>query len=131
MMRRVKTALFALTIVLLLAGCGGKSTKQGRTSTTQSVPSQTATTTATTTASGGVTTHGKYHYPPVVVRNYMQSCVGNGGAKKRAYCGCTLDKLSNNVSTEDFARIGLAHGRIPPRIKRFLAKAIAACANNL
>jgi len=60
----------------------------------------------------------------------MQSCT-KGDTKKRAYCGCTLDKLSNDVSTADFARIGLAGGKIPPRIKRLITKAAVACADKL
>jgi len=133
MMRGVRQALVALGLVplLVLAGCGGggKSAK----STTQTVASTTVVTTTTTpsTTSGPtVTTHGRFHYPQVLITNYMNSCIAGGGAKKRAYCACTLDKLSNNVSTRDFAEIGLSK-TIPPRIKKFMTQAVADCASKL
>jgi len=82
------------------------------------------------TGTASVTTHGRFHYPQVLITNYMKSCVAGGGAKKRAYCACTLDKLSNNVSTQDFAEIGLSK-TIPPRIKRLMTQAVADCASKL
>jgi hypothetical protein len=126
----VRQALLAVAVVFLLAACGGgsKSSK----STTVVVTTTTTTSTATTASGGGVTvvTHGRFHYPQVLVTNYMKSCVAGGGAKKRAYCACTLDKLSNDVSTQDFAEIGLSK-TIPPRIKKLMTKAVADCASKL
>jgi hypothetical protein len=126
----VRQALLAVAVVFLLAGCGGgsKSSK----STTVVVTTTTTTSTATTAPGGGVivVTHGRFHYPQVLVTNYMKSCVAGGGAKKRAYCACTLDKLSNDVSTQDFAEIGLSK-TIPPRIKKLMTKAVADCASKL
>jgi hypothetical protein len=49
----------------------------------------------------------------------------------RAYCACTLDKLSNTVSTADFARIGLSGGKIPTRIRRLITQAALACRDKL
>ena len=126
----MRQALLAVAVVFLLAGCGGgsKSSK----STTVVVTTTTTTSTATTASGGGVivVTHGRFHYPQVLVTNYMKSCVAGGGAKKRAYCACTLDKLSNDVSTQDFAEIGLSK-TIPPRIKKLMTKAVADCASKL
>ena len=143
----MRTFLLALAIVAVVAGCGGgghSASRAGTTTATTTAPPATTTTAAaapstsaaTTTAASGtgkVVLHGRYRYPPILIRNYMKSCVGaaGGGVKKRNYCACTLDKLSFNVSTRDFAEIGLSHGRIPPRIKRFMSAAIADCANKL
>jgi hypothetical protein len=124
----VRQALLALALLLVVAGCGGgKSAKS-----TTVVVTETATSPTTTSTETGATvvTHGRYHYPQVLITNYMNSCVAGGGAKKRAYCACTLDKLSNNVSTQDFAEIGLSKA-IPPRIKKLMAKAVADCASKL
>ncbi len=77
-----------------------------------------------------VTTHGRYHYPQVVVDNFMKSCT-KGNDRKQAYCGCTLDKLSNTVSVQDFERVGLSHGKVPPRIQRAIKRAAVACASKL
>jgi hypothetical protein len=49
----------------------------------------------------------------------------------QAYCACTLDKLSNTVSTGDFARIGLSGGKIPTRIRQQITKAALACRDKL
>lgn len=85
---------------------------------------------ATTTVTASVTTHGRYHYPRVIVDNFMKSCT-NGRQNRVAYCGCTLDKLSNDASVQDFARIGLSGGRLPPRMKRLIRQAAVACADKL
>jgi hypothetical protein len=125
----VKQALLVAAVMLVLPGCGGG----GKSAKSTTVVSTTVVTT-TTTSSGAtgptVTTHGRYHYPQVLITNYMKSCVAGGGAKKRAYCACTLDKLSNNVSTRDFAEIGLSKS-IPPRIKNLMTQAVADCASKL
>jgi hypothetical protein len=77
-----------------------------------------------------VTTHGRFHYPEAVVSNYMRSCLENNSVTK-AYCACTLDKLSDTVSTADFARIGLSGGHIPLRVRRLIQRAAAGCAGKL
>ena len=135
-----------LALLVLLAGCGnGGKQKQSPTlpntsSTSQSTGSSTGTTppeaqtTTSAASSGKVVTHGRFHYPQVLITNYMKSCVrsaGTAAGNTRDYCACTLDKLSNNVSTRDFAEIGLSHGHIPPRIKRFMSQAVADCAGKL
>ena len=132
MILRVRQALLALAVVFVLSGCGGGGGKSAQSTTVVSTTVVTTTTTAstTTTSSGGVVTHGRYHYPSVLVTNYMKSCVAGGSAKKRAYCACTLDKLSNDVSTQDFAEIGLSK-TIPQRIKKLMTKAVADCASKL
>jgi hypothetical protein len=126
----MRQALLAVAILLVLAGCGGGG-KSAKSTTVIVTTTQTATGTSTS-PSGGVivVTHGRYHYPQALVTNYMKSCVAGGGAKKRAYCACTLDKLSNSVSTRDFAEIGLSK-TIPPRIKRLMTNAVADCASKL
>jgi hypothetical protein len=107
------------------AGCGGGGDKSAATTTvTKTV------TTTNPTGPTSVTTHGRYKYPEAVTKNYMNSCTNNG-AVKAAYCACTLDKLSNTVSTQDFAKIGLAGGTIPPRIRSLIKRAALDCANKL
>jgi hypothetical protein len=121
--------LAAITVLLLAAGCGGDGGSKSAVATT-TVTKTLTTTNPTGTASGvTVTTHGRFHYPAAVTENYMRSCMKSNVTQ--AYCACTLDKLSNTVSTADFARIGLAGGRIPPRIRRLIRQAAVACANKL
>ena len=122
-MRLLAAALLA-AVALAATGCG---------STNKSAATTTVTTIATTTNPTGtssVTTHGRFSYPPVLVENFMRSCTGGGQAKK-AYCACTLDKLSNTVSTQDFTRIGLSGGNVSPRVRRAIKQATIACADKL
>ncbi len=102
-------------VLLVVAGCGGGN--------------KSAVATTTGTAASTVTTHGRFHYPAAVTNNYMRSCVKNNVTQ--AYCACTLDKLSNSVSTADFARIGLSGGKIPPRIRTLITQAAVACRDKL
>ena len=112
-----RALLLATAVLLVAAGCGG---------TKSATPTKTVTTTNPTgTASVTVTTHGRFHYPATVTKNYMRSCMNS--KVTQAYCACTLDKLSNDVSTGDFARIGLSGGRIPPRIRTLITQAALAC----
>jgi hypothetical protein len=124
-MRAVRLALsaFLAIVAVAAAGCGG-----GKSASTTTVTTIQSVTNPTGTAS--VTTHGRYHYPAVVVNNFMQSCT-NGKANRVAYCACTLDKLSDNVSVQDFARIGLSGGKLAPRIQRLIRKAAVDCADKL
>jgi hypothetical protein len=125
----VKLAFGCLVgLVVIGAGCGGGGSSKSAATTAVVTTVVTQATNPTGTAS--VTTHGRFHYPPAVVKNYMRSCLKNRSVTQ-AYCGCTLDKLSNNVSTSDFARIGLSGGHIPPRIRRFIRRAAVACADKL
>jgi galactitol-specific phosphotransferase system IIB component len=124
-----RAPLLATTVlVLAAAGCGGGGNTSAVATTT--VTKTLTTTNPTGTASGvTVTTHGRFHYPAAVTENYMRSCMKSNVTQ--AYCACTLDKLSNNVSTADFARIGLSGGRIPTRIRKLITRAAAACADKL
>ena len=117
--------LLGVLLALAAAGCGGDDSKKSAGTTTV-----TTTVATTTTGTASVTTHGKYKYPPVVINNFMQSCQ-NGMNNRRAYCACTLDKLSNQVSVQDFARIGLSGGELPPRIRRVIRQSAVACADKL
>jgi hypothetical protein len=121
--------LLPLWVVLGVAagGCGGGDGSEKSAATT------TVTTIATATSPTGtasVTTHGRYHYPQVIVDNFMKSCT-NGRQNRVAYCGCTLDKLSNDASVQDFARIGLSGGKLSARMKRLIRQAAVACADKL
>jgi hypothetical protein len=102
----------AACVALLSAGCGSGS----KSSATTSTPVTTTTVTVT----------GKYRYPPKVISSFMQSCT-RGSAAKKNYCACVLDRLSNNVSTRDFAQIART-GRAAPRVARAIRRATAACA---
>ena len=93
--------LLATAVLLAAAGCGG----------------------------GGSKSHSRFQYPAAVTQSYMRSCTKNNVTQ--AYCACTLDKLSNTVSTADFARIGLSGGRIPSRMRVLIRRAAIACANKL
>jgi hypothetical protein len=106
-------ALVAAAAVVVLAGCGGggKSTAPG--------------TIVTTTTAETVTTHGRFHYSQALERSYMKACTKNGTVTEAA-CACTLDKLSNSVSTQDFTRMTLT-GVIPPRIRKAIVRAANAC----
>ena len=120
--------LLATAVLLAAAGCGGGGSKSSVATTT--VTKTLTTTNPTGTAAGvTVTTHGRFHYPATVTENYMRSCMKNNVTQ--AYCACTLDKLSNTVSTADFARIGLSGGRIPSRMRVLIRRAAIACANKL
>lgn len=107
------------------AGCGNSGEKTAVTTTVTTVA-----TTTSPTGTTSVTTHGRFKYPRVIVDNFMRSCT-NGQKKRAAYCGCTLDKLSNDVSVQDFARIGLSGGRLTPRMSRQIRQASIACADKL
>lgn len=115
--------LFVLGVAASSCGSGGE--KSGATTAVTTVASVT-----TPTGTASVTTHGRFHYPKVIVDNFMKSCT-NGKKRRVAYCGCTLDKLSNDVSVRDFARIGLSGGKLTPRMSRLIRQAAAACADKL
>jgi hypothetical protein len=123
----VRAALVAAAAALCLvaAGCGG-----GKTSATATTTITTVGTVTNPTGNSSVKTHGRFHYPAVLVTNFMRSCT-RGGQVKEAYCACTLDKHSNSVSTQDFARIGLSGGKVPTRIRRLIRRATIACADKL
>jgi hypothetical protein len=127
----VTRVLPVLAAGLLLAGCGGGDKTAATTTIQQTVTvGATTSTSSGTTTSFSVTTHRKYSYPQPVIDNYMQSCIA-GDKKKEAYCGCTLDKLSTDVSVQDFARVGLSGGKLPPRINTLIRKAALACVDKL
>jgi hypothetical protein len=120
---RLLTSTFLVAVALAVAGCGGS----------KSAVTTTVTTIATTTNPTGtasVTTHGRFHYPAVLIDNFMRSCT-RGSQVKEAYCACTLDKLSNTVSIKDFTRIGLTGGKVTPRVRRAIKQAATACADKL
>ena len=124
-MEAVRYAVMAALLVLAAAGCGGDGEKSAATVTVTTVESVT-----NPTGAGSVTTHGRFRYPAVVVDNFMQSCM-QGRQNRRPYCACTLDKLSNTVSVQDFARIGRSGGKLTPRIQRLIRRAAVACADKL
>jgi hypothetical protein len=119
-----------LLLLLALSGCGGGEKSAATTTVERTVTAEATTSTSSTTTSVSVTTHGRYHYPDAVIENYMNSCMA-GDSKKEAYCGCTLDKLSNDVSVRDFAEVGLSGGKLPPRINRLIRKAALDCVDKL
>ena len=121
-----RALLLATAVLLVAAGCGGGSKSSVATTT---VTKTLTTTNPTGTAAVTVTTHGRFRYPAAVTQNYMRSCMKSNVTQ--AYCACTLDKLSNNVSTGDFARIGLSGGKIPQSIRKLITQAALACRDKL
>lgn len=115
---RPALSAFLAVVALAAAGCGEEQSG-----------STTGTTNAGVTKTFVVTTHGRYHYPPRIINSYMRSCT-NGLRKREAFCGCTLNELSNSVSVQDFARIGRA-GRASPRMQRVFKRAGDACKSKL
>jgi hypothetical protein len=106
----------ACCLALVAAGCGSGGGKSSATTK--------PTTTMTTTTA--VTVGGKYRYSPQVIQSFMRSCT-QGNTAKEDYCACVIDKLSNSVSTRDFARIART-GRAVPRVARAIRRATATCA---
>jgi hypothetical protein len=123
----LKLALSTLVLVIVCAaaGCGGGGEKSSATTTVTTIATAT-----NPTGTASVTTHGKFKYPPALTSSYMRSCT-NGDKAKNAYCACTLDKLSNDVSVQDFVKVGLAGGKLPPRIQRLITQAAQDCADKL
>jgi hypothetical protein len=117
------TLVFAIAVVA--AGCGGGGKKEAATTTVTTIATAT-----NPTGTASVTTHGRFHYPPALIRSYMRSCT-KGDKAKNAYCACTLDKLSNDVSIRDFVKVGLAGGKLPPRIRRLITQAAQDCIDKL
>jgi hypothetical protein len=105
----------AACLAFVTAGCGGGGGKSVATATT-----------STTVTKTQITVGGKYRYSPNVISSFMRSCT-QGNAAKRDYCACVIDKLSNTVSTQDFARIART-GRAVPRVARAIRRATAKCA---
>ena len=122
----MRLALVSLCAALCVAAtaCGGGGESASSTTTV------TTTTSTSPTDTASVTTHGRFEYPPVVVNNFMKSCT-SGNEKRKEYCGCTLDELSNHVSVQDFARIGLSGGTLTRRMKKLINNAAVACADKL
>jgi hypothetical protein len=108
----VRYLVGAACLVLVAAGCGGGGKSLAKTTTT----------TGTKTA---VTVSGRYHYSPKVINSFMRSCT-QGNSAKKDFCGCVIDKLSNSVSTRDFARIART-GKAVPRVTSAIRRATAAC----
>jgi hypothetical protein len=104
----VKRAAILLAATACLAGCGGSSS----------------------TTSEHTTTTSTFEYSKEVTENYMKSCTQSPNAT-HAYCKCTLDKLSQNVSMKDFERIGLSGGKIPARVRDFIVQAAQDCRSKL
>ena len=101
----MKYVLAGTAAAVLLAGCGG-----GGSSSAQ----------ATTT-----TTQDRFRYSVALRQSYMKACT-RGGAVKESVCTCTLEKLSETVSTQDFRRMSLS-GKIPPRIRSAITTAVEDC----
>ena len=120
-----RALLLATAVLVVAVGCGSA----GKNAVATTTVTKTLTTNPTDTAAATVTTHGRFRYPAAVTQNYMRSCMKSNVTQ--AYCACTLDKLSNNVSTADFARIGLSGGKIPQRIRKLITQAAIACRDKL
>jgi hypothetical protein len=114
--------LSASVLLLAVAGCGGGGSKSAAATTTVTK------TLTTTNPTGTAATLGRFRYPANIRENYMRHCTQNNVTQ--AYCACTLDKISDTVTTADFARIGLS-GRIPTRVRSLITQAALACKDKL
>jgi hypothetical protein len=112
-----RALLLAAAVLVVAAACGG-------------TKSATTTKTLTTTNPTGTAAKAGIRYPAAVTRNFMRSCLASPKTT-RAYCSCTLQEMSKDISTQDFARIGLSGGRIPPRIRTLITSAAHACRGKL
>jgi hypothetical protein len=114
--------LAAAVLLVAVAGCGGGGKSSAGATTT-------VTKTLTTTNPTG-TAKAKFHYSDQLTQSYMSSCTASKNAT-RAYCQCTLDKLAESVSEDDFKRIALAGGKIPLRIRNDIVRAAHRCRDKL
>lgn len=121
-----RVVLVAALLVLTASACGGGEKAARETTTIVTTVKETENPTGTASDTTGT----KNEYPPVVVNNFMKSCT-NGMQNRRAYCACTLDRLSTSVSVRDFVQIGLAGGKLPPRIRRAIQQAALDCADKI
>ena len=55
-------------------------------------------------------------YTPDFVNFYMEECVGSKGSEAQAFCQCTIDKIQEKFSYQEFLSIGLeiTGGKEPP-----------------
>ncbi|HAG82450.1 MAG TPA: hypothetical protein DCL61_15135 [Cyanobacteria bacterium UBA12227] len=56
-------------------------------------------------------------YPPEVVQIYVDNCVMRGGAEIRPFCACTIEKIQETYTLQEFLEIGqnLQAGKKAPR----------------
>ncbi|NES42567.1 hypothetical protein [Moorena sp. SIO2C4] len=58
----------------------------------------------------------EFGYTPDFVSFYMEQCVGSKGPEAQAFCQCTIDKIQEKFSYQEFLTIGLeiTGGQEPP-----------------
>jgi hypothetical protein len=98
-------------------------------------PAPVKTVPAKKTSPGSWTTSNKY--PSVVKENYMIGCTSQAGkmsistSQANAFCGCTLNRIEENYTIEQFLQIGesyAATGILPESVQK---AALVPCLNAL
>ena len=114
----MRRALFVLPLALVLAGCGGDPDESAR------APVQQGDTTATLTTEGGTR---RERLPRPVVDNFLENCVGDAGAERKALCGCIVTRLQGTATRREL--VSLSGGRGTPSLKaqRKLERATEGC----
>lgn len=89
-----------LLVVALLAACGGKQTKNA------SAPTPTVT---------GATTAAATTLPAIQqeMARYITSCTAGGGAKRKSFCQCVVQRLRATVTKHELL-LFIQSGRTPP-----------------
>lgn len=70
----------------------------------------------------------EFGYTPDFVSFYMGECVGSKGSEAQAFCQCTIDKIQEKFSYQEFLTIGLeiTGGQEPPEDFNKLIKSCEA-----
>ncbi|MDX2097907.1 MAG: hypothetical protein SFW36_09035 [Leptolyngbyaceae cyanobacterium bins.59] len=54
--------------------------------------------------SQGTLTSTRYTYPPPMIQNFMETCVSHRGSEVEAVCTCTINKLQDRYTAQQFAK---------------------------
>lgn len=115
---RPLAALLIVPAVVLVAGCGGKQTKNA------SAPAPTVTGAST---SAGTTLPALQQE----MTRYIASCTAGGGAKRKSFCRCVVRRLRATVTKHELL-LFIQSGRTPPAsLQKKFRRANRACRSKL